>query len=94
MNRTVPLHKAMKEKMKLEFIARITTPDGKVIERKVEADGGIPASEDFDMLTQIGFLESFDTVEKTALAARNKVGEEIMAEYLAEVSKKNEKKKK
>ena len=29
----------MKDKIKLEFIARITTPDGKVIERAVEADG-------------------------------------------------------
>jgi hypothetical protein len=84
----------MEEKIKLEFIARITTPDGKVIERTVEADGGIPTLDDFDMSSKMGFLESFDAYEKAALAARNKVCEEITAEYLAEVSKKNEKKKK
>jgi 3-dehydroquinate synthase class II len=84
----------MGEKIKLEFIARITTPDGKVIERKVEADGTIPTPDDFDMSSKMGFLESFDAYEKAALAARNKAGEEITAEYLAEVSKKNEKKKK
>jgi hypothetical protein len=90
MNRTIPTSKAMGEKLKLEFIARITAPDGKVIERTVEAGGGIPMPDDFDMSTKMGFLESFDVYEKTAIEARNKVGEEITAEYLAEVSKKNE----
>jgi len=79
----------MGENLKLEFIARITTPDGKVIERKVEADGGIPTPDDFDMSSKTGFLESFDAYEKAAIEARNKVGEEITAGYLAEVSKKN-----
>jgi len=79
----------MGEKVKLEFIARITTPDGKVIERIVEADGTIPTPDDFDMSSKQGFLESFDAYEKAALEARNKAGEEITAEYLAEVSKKN-----
>ncbi len=40
--------------VKLEFIARITTPDGKVIERKVDAPGGIPTPEDFDMSSKEG----------------------------------------
>jgi len=84
----------MEEKIKLEFIARITMSDGKVIERIVEAEDGIPVPDDFDLATKKGFLESFDAYEKAALAARNKAGEEITAEYLAEVSKKNEKKKK
>ena len=84
----------MEEKIKLEFIARITTPDGKVIERLVEAEDGIPMPDDFDLSTKKGFLESFDAYEKSALAARNKAGEEITAEYLSEVSKKNEKKQK
>ena len=75
--------------MKLEFIARITTTDGKVIERTVEADGGIPTLDDFDMSSKAGFLKSFDAYEKAALEARNKAGEDITAEYLAEVSKKN-----
>jgi len=79
----------MGEKLKLEFIARITTPDGKVIERTVEADGGIPTLDDFDMSSKEGFLKSFDAYEKSALEARNRVGEEITTEYLSEVSKKN-----
>jgi len=78
----------MGEKVKLEFIARITTPDGKVIERKVEAADGIPTADDFDLSSRRGFLESFDAYEKAALEARNKAGEEITAEYLAEVAKK------
>ena len=94
MNRAIPTSKAMGENLKLEFIARITTPDGKVIERKVEAEGGIPTLDDFDMSSKRGFLESFDAYEKAALEARNKVGEEITAEYLAEVSKKNAEKRK
>lgn len=84
----------MEDKTKLEFIARITMPDGKVIERTVEADGSVPTPDDFDMSSKAGFLESFDAYEKAALVARNKAGEEITAQYLAEVSKKNEKKKK
>jgi len=79
----------MGEKLKLEFIARITMPDGKVIERSVEADGGIPTPDGFDMSTKQGFLESFDTYEKAAIEARNRAAEEITEEYLAEVSKKN-----
>ena len=94
MNRTVPLSDDMEDKLKLEFIARITTPDGKVIERIVEADGNIPSPDDFDISTKKGFLESFDAYERAALAARNKAGEIITADYLAEVSKKNEKQKK
>jgi len=89
-NRTIPTNRPMGEKVKLEFIARITTPDGKVIERTVEADGGIPTPDEFDMSSKAGFLKSFDAYEKAALEARNKAGEEITAEYLAEVSKKNE----
>ncbi len=75
--------------VKLEFIARITTPDGKVIERKVDAPGGIPTPEDFDMSSKKGFLDSFDAYEKAANNARNQICEDITLEYLAEVSKKN-----
>jgi hypothetical protein len=81
-----------KDKAKLEFIARITTPEGKVIERKVEAIDGIPAPDDFDFSTKEGFLTTFDDYEKATLEARNRIAEEITDEYLGEASKKNEKK--
>jgi hypothetical protein len=79
----------MEEKAKLEFIARITTPDGKVIERKVEAKDGIPALDAFDLSSRQALLESFDAYEKAALEARNKIAEDITGEYLAAVAKKN-----
>ena len=77
-------------KAKLEFIARLTTSDGKVIERRVEAADGIPVPEDFDMETKEGFLEQFNAFEMAALEARNKIGADITESYLDEISKKNE----
>ncbi|MDR1135642.1 MAG: hypothetical protein LBL49_05635 [Clostridiales Family XIII bacterium] len=76
-------------KAKLEFVARITTPDGKVIEQTVEAVGGIPDLDDFDTSTREGFLSSFDAFEKVTLEARNRIAEEISEKYLEEVAKKN-----
>jgi hypothetical protein len=78
------------DKVKLEFVARITMPDGKVLEKTVEASDGIPAPDDFDISTKEGFLASFDAFEKVTLAARNKIGEDISEEYMREVSKKND----
>jgi len=77
------------DKVKLEFIAKITMPDGNVIERRIDADDGIPAPDDFDTSSKAGFLESFDILEKVALEARNRIAEEIAEAYLEEVSKKN-----
>jgi hypothetical protein len=77
------------DKAKLEFVARITMPDGRVIEKTVEASDGIPAPDDFDISTKEGFLTSFDAFEKVTLDARNKIGDAISEEYLEEVSKKN-----
>lgn len=39
----------------MEFIARITMPDGTVIEKKVSADGGIPSAEEMDLGSVDGF---------------------------------------
>jgi hypothetical protein len=83
--REKPMYKA-----KLEFVARITMPDGRVIEKTVEASEGIPAPDDFDISTKEGFLASFDAFEKVTLDARNKIGDAISEEYMGEVSKKND----
>ena len=80
------------DKAKLEFVARITMPDGEVIEKTVEASGGVPSHEEFDFSTKEGFLTSFDAYEKVTLNARNQIAEEITKEYLDNVSKKNRKK--
>lgn len=79
-------------KVKMEFIARITDSDGQVIERVVTAADGIPSSDEFDLSTREGFLSDFDSLEKVTLEARNKIGEEIIDEYLELISKKNKKK--
>jgi hypothetical protein len=77
------------DKVKLEFVAKITMPDGKVIERRVDAGDSIPVPDDFDTSSKDGFLESFDVLEKAALKARNKIAEDITEAYIEEVSKKN-----
>jgi hypothetical protein len=82
--------RASMEKAKLEFVAKITMPDGKVIERRVDAGSGIPAPDDFDTSSKGGFLESFDILEKVTLEARNRIAVDITEAYLEEVSKKNE----
>jgi hypothetical protein len=87
--RAQPAPKKTMDKVKLEFVAKITMPDGKVIERKVDASDGLPAPDDFDTSSKEGFLESFDIVEKVAVQARNKITEDIAEAYLEEVSKKN-----
>jgi len=76
-------------KAKLEFISRITTSDGKVIERKVDASEGIPDPEDFDLSSEEGFLRQFDSFEKTVLNARNQIAKEATESYFEETSKKN-----
>ena len=78
------------DNVKLEFVARITMPGGKVIERRVDADDGIPSPDDFDTSSKGGFLESFDALEKVTLDARNRIAKDIADAYLEEVSKKNE----
>ena len=79
------------DKAQLEFVARITMPNGEVIERRVTADDKIPAPEDFDISSKDGFLESFDAIEKVTLEARNRIAKDITEAYLEEVSKKNNK---
>jgi hypothetical protein len=79
----------MENKAKLEFVARLTTPGGRVIERTVEAGDGIPDVDSFDFSTKDGFLESFDALESVTLEARNRVAKEITEAFLAEASKKN-----
>jgi hypothetical protein len=73
---------------RLEFVARITMPDGKVIERRVAAADTIPAPDDFDTSSTSGFLDSFDVLEQATLEARNRIAQEITEAFLDEVSKK------
>jgi hypothetical protein len=79
------------DKIKLEFVARITLPNGEVIERRVTAADGMPAPDDFDISSKDGFLESFDAMEKVTLEARNRIAKDIAEAYLEEVSEKKKK---
>ena len=78
----------------VEFSARITLPNGQVIEKTVTTTGDFPSPEDFDLSTREGFLADFDALEKAVLEARNKIGEEISNEFLKDSSKKNSPKRK
>ena len=84
-------NKKKKDTTRIEFVARITMPDGSVIERGVTAADTIPAPDDFDTSSKNGFLDSFDVLEQAILEARNKIAQEVTEAFLDEVSKKNEK---
>lgn len=73
-------------KAKLEFIARITTEDGREIERKEVQN--IPSPEEVDICSLESFLQSFDEYEKNALSARNKICEDITQAWLDDQAKK------
>lgn len=72
-------------KAKLEFIARITTEDGREIERKEVQN--IPSPEEVDICSLESFLQSFDEYEKNALTARNKICEDITQAWLDDQAK-------
>lgn len=73
-------------KAKLEFIARITTEDGREIECKEVQN--IPTPEEVDINNLDSFLQSFDEYERNALTARNKICEEITQAWLDDQAKK------
>ena len=80
-----------KKSPKVEITARITMPDGRVIESVASGDGTIPLPEDFDNSTRSGFLRDFDALEKSLVSARDKAVERLAENYMKEVSKKTTK---
>lgn len=77
----------------VEYTAKITLPNGEVIEKTVSAVGTFPSLEDFDLSTRDGFLKDFDLLEKTVLETSRKLNGELSREYLDVSSKKNRKQK-
>ena len=73
----------------IEYIARITMPDGEVIEKSVSTVGDFPSPEAFDLSTREGFLADFDLLEKAVLETGRKINREISQEFLDSSSKKN-----
>ena len=71
-------------KSTLEFYAKITTPDGQVITRRVEEE--IPDGLNPHNLDE--FMSSFDDYERHALRARNGICKEITQAWLDEQAKK------
>lgn len=77
----------------VEYTAKITLPNGEVIEKAVSTVGTFPSLEDFDLSTRDGFLKDFDLLEKTILETSRKLNGELSREYLDVSSKKNRKQK-
>lgn len=73
----------------VEYTAKITLPNGEVIEKSVSAMGDFPSLEEFDLSTREGFLQDFDQFEKAVLEASRKLNGEISREFLDASSKKN-----
>lgn len=79
-----------KKSPKVEITARITMPDGQVIESVALGNGAIPLPEDFDNSTREGFLRDFDALESSIISVRDKATSGLAENYLNEVSKKTE----
>ena len=77
-----------KKSPKVEITARITMPDGQVIEGIALGSGDIPLPENFDNSTREGFLRDFDALESSIISARDKATSSLAENYLKEVSKK------
>ena len=71
-------------KSKIQFYAKITTPDGREIIRRVEED--IPDYLNPHDLDE--FMSSFDDYEQHVLKARNGICKEITQAWLEEQAKK------
>lgn len=74
------------KKTKIEFTATITTPDGKVITKKVVEN--IPSIDEYDPSDLDKFMSSFDEYERQAVKARNAIGKEITQAWFDEQAKK------
>lgn len=48
----------------VEYTAKITLPNGEVIEKTVSTEGDFPSLEDFDLSTRDDLLHDFDLLEK------------------------------
>lgn len=76
------------QRAKIEVVARVTMPDGSVIEAAAEATGGAPDPLDFDLRTERGFRRDFDALEQ-GLVEAGKEAERAVAElYMGEAAKK------
>lgn len=75
-------------KAKLEFIARLTTEDGRVVERTVSAGDSIISPSEVDRSSLDGILDSFESFERPMIRARDQIGKEIAQAWLDEQAKK------
>ncbi len=74
----------------MEFTARITMPDGRVVEKTVEVDGGAPIGE-LDLGNVDAFVKAFDGFEKSIIRADNEMKTGILDEYMSVLEEKKEK---
>lgn len=75
----------------VEYTAKITLPNGEVVEKTVSTIGDFPSLEEFDLSTREGLLRDFDSLEKAVLETSRKLNEEISKGFLEKSSKKNHK---
>lgn len=71
-----------KQRAKMEFTARITMPDGRVVEKTVEVDGGAPIGE-LDLGNVDAFVKAFDGFEKSIIMADSEMKTGILDEYMS-----------
>lgn len=74
----------------VEYTAKITLPNGEIIEKTVSAEGEFPFPEDFDLSTREGLLHDFNLFEKVVLESSRKLNGELTSELFDAASKKTE----
>ena len=77
----------------VEYTAKITLPNGEVIEKTVSTEGDFPSLEDFDLSTRMTFSMTL-TFRKTVLETSRKLNGELSREYLMSSSKKKNREQK
>ena len=70
------------------YTAKITMPNGEVVEKSVSTVGDFPSLEEFGLSTREGFLADFDLLEKAVLETGRKLNSEISQGFLDTSSKK------
>ena len=76
------------EGARIEMVARVITPDGRVFEAEAQAPEGVPDVSDFDLRTESGFRRDFGALEKGLVEAGKEAERKAAELYLEEAAEK------
>jgi hypothetical protein len=74
------------ERARIEMVARVTLPDGRVIETTAQAAEGAPDVSEFDLRTEKGFRRDFGALEKGLVEAGREAERKAAELYMEAVA--------